>query len=201
MGFVIVDGVLDALRLDLVTGFASLVQIAEHHAQLARIGLSQEGVKLLDQGGNAGLFVHRLVWLRAELAAQRGDHPAGKIKVATLGGAEMLLDGNHLLLADEPVPAAERLRVIRRIGIIGGHVVAHDLCGVTGNVQPGAKAILDLHPGNRFRFDRAPGLRVLTDGLAGFDDHLLIGHRDFPRERGCRSMAFQYALMLRCEKA
>jgi hypothetical protein len=34
----------------------------------------------------------------------------------------MLLDGDHLLLADEAVPAAERLGVLGRIGIIGGHV-------------------------------------------------------------------------------
>jgi hypothetical protein len=48
----------------------------------------------------------------------------------------MLLDGNHLLLADEAVPAPQRLGVVGRIGIIGGHVAAHDRGGVRAMSSP-----------------------------------------------------------------
>jgi hypothetical protein len=54
----------------------------------------------------------------------------------------MLLDGDHLLLADEAVPATQRLGVVGRIGIIGSHVAAHDRGGVAGDVEPGAEAVL-----------------------------------------------------------
>jgi hypothetical protein len=37
--------------------------------------------------------VHRLVRQRAELGAQRSDHPARQIQVAALGAVEVLLDG------------------------------------------------------------------------------------------------------------
>src|SRR3546814_2469685 len=114
MRFVVVDRVLDLLRLDRVPGVARRVEFAEQAAQFAGVGLAQEGVDFLDQRRNAGLFVHRLVGQRTELAAQRGDHPARQIDVAALGGAEMLLDRDHLLLRDEAVPAAERL------GVVGG---------------------------------------------------------------------------------
>src|SRR3546814_17718375 len=86
---------------------------------------------------SAGLFVHRLVGQRTELAAQRGDHPARQIDVAALGGAEMLLDRDHLLLRDEAVPAAERLGVVGGIGVIGGHVGAPDARGVAGAGEAG----------------------------------------------------------------
>ena len=68
-------------------------------------------VQLADQRADRGLFVHRLVRQRAELGAQRGDHPAGQVQVAAFGAVEVLLDGDHLLLADEAVPATQRLRV------------------------------------------------------------------------------------------
>ena len=57
-------------------GALGLVELAEQQVQLARIGLPQEGIELLDQCRDARLLVHRLVGERAEVAAQRGDHPA-----------------------------------------------------------------------------------------------------------------------------
>ncbi len=90
-----------------VTGLTSGIKLAEQAAQFARIGLAQESVKLFDQCRNAGLFVHGLIRKWAKFAPQRGDHPARQIEVAPLGGTEMLLDADHLLLADKPVPAAE----------------------------------------------------------------------------------------------
>jgi hypothetical protein len=46
----------------------------------------------------------------------------------------MLLDRDHLLLGDEAVPAAQRLGVLGGIGVIGGHVRAHDARGVLGDL-------------------------------------------------------------------
>jgi hypothetical protein len=103
--FVLVDLVQQAVRVDRVTRSLRRIELAEQHAQFTRIGLTQEGVELFDQRRNAGLLVHRLVGQRAEFAAQRGNHPARKVEVAALGRAEVLLDGDHLLLADEAVPA------------------------------------------------------------------------------------------------
>ena len=61
MRLIIVDRVDQALFLDLIAGLARLVEVAEHQAQFAGIGLAKEGVELLDQRRNAGLFMHRLV--------------------------------------------------------------------------------------------------------------------------------------------
>ena len=76
VGFVIVDGVLEALGFDRVSGLASGVKRAEHHTKLASVCLLEEGVELLDQRGHRGLLMHRLVGQRTEFAAQRSDHPA-----------------------------------------------------------------------------------------------------------------------------
>ena len=75
--------------------------------KLPRIGLFQEGVELFDEVRDGGLFVHGLVGQWTELGAQCGYHPAGKVEVATLGGAEMLFDRDKLLLSNKAMPAAE----------------------------------------------------------------------------------------------
>src|SRR3546814_2648463 len=60
MGLVILGLVQQLPFLRAVAGRAGGVDLAEDHAQLARIGLAEEGVKFLDQRGNTGLFMHRL---------------------------------------------------------------------------------------------------------------------------------------------
>src|SRR3546814_5718459 len=75
MGLVILGLVQQLPFLRAVAGRAGGVDLAEDHAQLARIGLAEEGVKFLDQRGNTGLFMHRLVRQRPKLRTQRGDHP------------------------------------------------------------------------------------------------------------------------------
>ena len=179
VGFVVLDGMLDALGLDRVALGAGGVEFAEHHAEFARVGLAQEGVEFLDQRRNAGLLVHRLIGQRAEFAAQRGDHPSGEIEVAALGGAEVLLDRDQLLLTDEAVPAAERLGVLGGVGVVGGHVLAHDPGGMAGDVESALEPVLQPHAGDRFGFDAIPGLLELADRFAGFDDLLLVGHAEF----------------------
>ena len=180
----IVDLVLDRLSLHGISGGAGCIEIAEQAAQLAGIGLAQEGVELLDQRRHAGLFVHRLVGQRAEFAAQRGDHPARKIEVALVGGAEMLLDRNQLLLADEAVPAAQRLGVAGGIGVIGGHVAAHDRGGVTRDVEAGLEAVLQAHAGNAFGADRFPAGLAIDGGRGGLDLRLIAHGHSFARAIG-----------------
>eukprot|EP01088_Endostelium_zonatum_P020312 TRINITY_DN7437_c0_g1_i1.p2 TRINITY_DN7437_c0_g1~~TRINITY_DN7437_c0_g1_i1.p2 ORF type:complete len:231 (+),score=-14.53 TRINITY_DN7437_c0_g1_i1:938-1630(+) len=175
MRLVIVDRLHQPLRLDCVARIARMVEIAEQQAQLAGIRLPQERVQLLDQRRHARLLMHRLVGQRPEIAAQRRDHPARQVQIALVGGAEVLLDADHLLLADEAVPAAQRLRVGSRIGVIGRHVAAHDPGGVARDVEPGLKPVLKAHARDRLSVDPAPG-RLRTDGLAGGADLLLVGH-------------------------
>src|SRR3546814_19831538 len=113
MGLVILGLVQQLPFLRAVAGRAGGVDLAEDHAQLARIGLAEEGVKFLDQRGNTGLFMHRLVRQRPKLRPQRGDHPARQVKIPAFGGAEMHLAGAHLLLADKAVQAAQRRGGVR----------------------------------------------------------------------------------------
>ncbi len=75
----------------------------------------------------------------------------------------MLLDRNHLLLRDESVPAAKRLRILCRVSIIGRHVFAHDLGSVTRNVEPGLETVLQLHTGDGFCANRIPGSLMRGD--------------------------------------
>src|SRR3546814_9588963 len=63
----------------------------------------------------------------------------------------MLLDGDHLLLADKAVPAAQRLGVVRRICVIGSHVLAHDPGGVARDVEAGLEPVLQPHAGDGLR--------------------------------------------------
>jgi hypothetical protein len=88
----------------------------------------------------------------------------------------MLFDRDHFLLRDEPVPAAERLGVIGRIDVIGGHVFAHDVGGITGDIEAGLETVLQLHAGNGFRADRIPCSILGSDEFAHFADILLISH-------------------------
>ncbi len=180
----IVDLVLDRLGLHGISGGAGGIEIAEQAAQFAGIGLAQEGVELLDQRRHAGLFVHRLVGQRAEFAAQGGDHPARKIEVALVGGAEMLLDRDQLLLADEAVPAAQRLGVAGGIGVIGGHVAAHDRGGVTRDVEAGLETVLQAHAGNAFGADRFPAGLAVDDSRGGLDLRLIAHGHSFARAIG-----------------
>ena len=163
VSFVVVDRVLQPLGFGLVAAFTRRIQIAEHTAQFAGVGLLEEGVDLLDQLGHGGLLVHRLVGQGAKFAAQRSNHPARQVEVAALGAAEVLLDRDHLLLADKAVPRAQRLGVVRRIGVVGIHIFAHDLCGVLRDVEPGAEAVLQAHAGSALGIDRGPGVTALAD--------------------------------------
>ncbi len=159
---------------DLSPALLGGVELAEEVAQLALVGLAQEGVDLGDQRGHGGLLVHRLVGQRAELGAQRGDHPARQVDVAALGRAtEMLLDRDHLLLGDEAVPAAEGLRVLRGIGVVGGHVLAHHAGRVLGDVEAGQEAVLQAHAGDRLGLDAIPRA-VGVDERLRLRDEILI---------------------------
>ena len=100
--------------------------------------------------------MHALVGQGAEIRAQGGDHPAGKVDIAALRGAEMLLHGDDLLLADEAVPGAEALGLEGRVRVVGGHVGAHHGGGVAGDVQPGLEAVLQTHARHSVRRDGIP---------------------------------------------
>ena len=153
------------------------VQLAEQAAQFTGVGLAQERVQLTDQRADRGFFVHRLVRQRAELGAQRGDHPARQVQVAAVGAVEVLLDGDHLLLADEAVPATQRLGVLGRVGIVGGHVGTHDLRGVLGDVQARLELVLRTHAGGVLGIDRIPRAAVrLFQASDCLDVVLILGH-------------------------
>ena len=171
------DEVVDLVLERGLGGAFGRVQLAEQAAQFTGVGLAQERVQLLDQRGDGGLFVHRLVRQRAEFRAQRGDHPARQVEVAAVGAVEMLLDRDQLLLADETVPAAQRLRVFGRIGIVVRHVAAHDRGRVAGDVEAGLEAVLRTHAGGGFRIDGVPAAAVaLLEGGDGLDIVLVLGH-------------------------
>ena len=76
MGLVGVDRLEDRGFLGLVACRAGGVEVAEHHAEFAGVGLLEEGVELLDQGRHGGLLVHGLVRQGPEVRAQGGNHPA-----------------------------------------------------------------------------------------------------------------------------
>ena len=56
----------------------------------------------------------------------------------------MLFDGNHLLLTNKPVPAAQRLSVLRGICLIVLNIMAHDVRR-TCHVETGFKLVLQAH--------------------------------------------------------
>src|SRR3546814_290235 len=88
----------------------------------------------------------------------------------------MLLDGDHLLLADKAVPAAQRLGVVRRICVIGSHVLAHDLGGVARDVEAGLEPVLQPHAGDGLRADAAPCAVMAPDQLIKLGDLRIVGH-------------------------
>ncbi|MGY4485934.1 hypothetical protein ACVWWR_005125 [Bradyrhizobium sp. LM3.2] len=148
---------------------------AEDVVQFARIGLTQEGVELFDQRRHRGLLVHRLVGQRTELGAQRRDHPAGQVQIGAIGLAKVLLDRDQLLLGDEAVPAAQRLGVLGRVAVIGGHVGSHQRRGVAGNVETGLEAILQAHAGDGLGRHTVPGRLGLEERLGRLDLALIRG--------------------------
>jgi hypothetical protein len=138
--------------------------------QLAGIGLAQEGVQLFDQAGYGSFFVHRLIRQRAEVRTQCSDHPAGQVKVALVGGLQMFLDGNHLLLTDKTMPATQRLGVDGAVSVVLGHVVTHDGGSVLGDIKTGFEAVLSAHAGDGLRVDSAPAVTgCLFKSRYGFD--------------------------------
>ena len=179
MGLEILDLVHRCFFCCRVTSFARRINVAEQKVQFAGIGLAKEGVKLFDQRRHRGFLVHRLIRQGTELAAQRGNHPAGQIEIAALGAAEMLLDRNHLLLRDKAVPATQRLGIFGAVGIIGGHILAHDCGGIFGDVEAGLEPVLQLHPGNGFGVDTAPRAVLVFDQALGGAFEILVGHRCF----------------------
>ncbi len=157
VSFVVVDLVLDVSSLGLVASFACSVQSGEQQVQFASVSLAQEGVQLFDQSGNRSLLVHGLVRQRTEVGTQCCNHPAGQVQVALVGGFQVLLDGDQLLLTDEAVPATQRLSVHRGVGVVLSHVLAHDVCGVLSDFQTGLEAVLNTHTSYVFRVDGTPG--------------------------------------------
>ncbi len=85
----------------------------------------------------------------------------------------VLLNRNHLLLADKAVPATEALGVAGAVGVVLRHVPTHDACGVLGDVQTGLEPVLKLHPGGVLGADGPPRLTVLFPQRS---DGLNIGH-------------------------
>ncbi len=186
VGFVVVDLRLDLGGLGFVAGFAGSVQSGEQQVQLAAVSLAQEGVQLLDQVGNGSLLMHRLVRQRAELGTQGGDHPAGEVEVAFVGGLQVLLDGDQLLLTDEAMPATQRLRVNGRVGVVLGHVLAHDVGGVLSDFQTGLEAVLSAHASHGLRVDSAPAASsYFFQSGNGLDVVLISGHGQSFQRNSC----------------
>ena len=118
--------------------------------------------------------MHRLVRQGAEVGPERGDHPAGQINIPPVGRAKMLLDGDHRLLGDEPMPGAERLGVKGRVGVIGRHVLAHDRGRITGDIEPRLETVLQAHPGDRLGVDAVPCAVLPCDELLHLGNMALI---------------------------
>ena len=181
VGLEVVDLALDFGSFGIVACGTGFVQSGKQQIEFAGIRLFQEGVQLFNQCGHRGFFVHGLVGQRAELGTHTGNHPAGKVEVAFVRGLMVFFHRNQFLLSDKTVPAAQRLGVVGRIGIVFGHVAAHDGGGVFGNVQAGFEAVLQTHTGNVFRGDGCPTLTVrLFDLFRCFDFFLIISHCDAP---------------------
>src|SRR3984893_5186914 len=102
----------------------------------------------------------------------------------------MLLDGDHLLLGDKPMPAAQRLGVIGGVGIIGRHVLAHNRGRISGDIKTRPEAVLQAHPGHGLRVDAVPcavsafdellhlsNMALIFVGLPWLGNLALIGHR------------------------
>ena len=189
VGLVIFDAIQQFGFTGAVAGHTSGVDIPVQAAQLTGVGLAEERIDLLDQRGDRGLLVHGLVGQGAEFGAQGGDHPAGQVDVAALGGAEVLLDSDDLLLADEAVPGAQRLGVKRGVGVVGGHVGAHDGGGVASDVQPGLEAVLQPHARHGLGVDAVPGALLGLDQRGDLGGMVVIGGRPNGRSRHTASQS------------
>jgi hypothetical protein len=73
----------------------------------------------------------------------------------------VLLDRDQLLLPDEAVPYAERLRVDRRVGVVLGHVATHDVGGVLSDLEARLEPVLEAHACDVLGVDGVPGRSVL----------------------------------------
>ena len=161
MGFEVVDR---AERVGLGRSVASgtgFVEVTVDLVELTGVGLLEEVIELSDELRHNGLLVHGLIRKWTEVGAHCCDHPAGQVQVTASGGAVVLLDSDHLLLADEAVPAAQALGVTGYVFVVTGHVIAHDLCGVLGDVEAGQEAILQLHASRRLGADCGPWASAL----------------------------------------
>ncbi len=78
------------------------------------------------------------------------------------------------------MPAAQRLGVVGGVGVISGHVRAHDARGVAGDVETGAELVLGAHAGDAFAADAVPGAVIVADEAAGLCHVFLITHRLCP---------------------
>ncbi|MNJ67964.1 hypothetical protein D3C77_641750 [compost metagenome] len=75
------------------------------------------------------------------------------------------------------MPATQRLRVNGRVGVVLGHVLAHDVGGVLSDFQTGLEAVLGAHAGHGFRVDSAPAAaELLFQGGNCLDVVLICGH-------------------------
>ena len=102
--------------------------------------------------------MHGLIRQRTKFRTQGGNHPAGQVQIFLIGVAEVFFDRDQFLLTDETVPATQGLGVLGAVGVVFGHVLAHDGCGVFGDVQTGFETVLDAHTRGRFRVNPIPGL-------------------------------------------
>ena len=143
-------------------GFQFLEQVVDRDL----VGLTQRDIDFMDQIGDGGLFMHRLVGQVAPAVAQTGDHPARQIDISALGGAAHALHGLDHLLGVEARPAAQRLGELAAVGVIGGHVGAHHGCHVAGDVQMRVIGVLHAQLDDVVNGDAAGGL---TRGIAFLD--------------------------------
>ena len=81
-----------------------------------------------------------------------------------------------LLLADETMPAAQGLGVLGRVGVVGGHVLAHDGGGVAGDVEAGADPVLHAHADHGFGADAVPSPLLAADERLDLLDIVLVRH-------------------------
>ena len=65
----------------------------------------------------------------------------------------MLFDGNHFLLANKSVPAAQRPSVLRGIRLIVLNITTHDVRRVLRHVETSFKLVLQAHTDRMLSID------------------------------------------------